>query len=79
MQQGQRAAALNSDMAAYFNRAGLPSQQETLGSIVVEILRSGLNLNRKTICMRLLARVDATSCPKEEEHLQTLIGLLFRM
>jgi len=41
----------------YFNKANQPSQQETLGQIVVELLREGKILNRKAICTRLLYRM----------------------
>lgn len=61
----------------YFNKANLPSQQETLGQIVVEILREGKILNRKAICTRLLYRMDQAADQEEESRYQTLIGLLF--
>lgn len=66
-----------SDIANYFNQATLPSQQETLGKIVVEILRAGKNLNRKAICTRLLRHLELATTSEEEEHYQTLIGMLF--
>ena len=58
-------------IAHYFNKASLPSQQETLGQIVMDILNEGRNLNRKSLCTKLLGRLE------EENHYQTLIGLLF--
>ncbi|WP_435930285.1 regulatory protein YcgZ [Dryocola sp. BD613] len=61
----------------YFNKAALPSQQETLGQIVVEILSDGRSLNRKAICTKLLRRVEQASDQHEENHYHTLIGLLF--
>ncbi len=61
----------------YFNKAALPSQQETLGQIVVEILSDGRSLNRKAICTKLLRRVEQASDQQEESHYHTLIGLLF--
>lgn len=78
MQQNRRTTGSMSGISAYLSRATLPSQQETLGSVVMEILRSGRILNRKIICLRLLARMDTASSPDEEQHIQTLIGLLFR-
>ena len=66
-----------SDIARYFSKATLPSQQETLGQIVVEILRTGKNLNRKAICTKLLHRMEVSSSHEEERHYQTLIGMLF--
>ncbi|QHM94624.1 regulatory protein YcgZ [Kosakonia sacchari] len=61
----------------YFDKATLPTQQETLGRIAVEILTEGRNLNRKAICMKLLSRLEKASGPEEESHYHTLIGLLF--
>ena len=62
-----------SAIARYFSNASTPTQQETLG----EILRAGNNLNRKSICARLLRRLEAAASPEEESHYQTLIGMLF--
>jgi len=64
-------------IARYFEKAALPSQQETLGQVVVDILSSGQNLNRKALCTRLLSRLENASNADEEQHYQTLIGLLF--
>ncbi|MBK0127724.1 two-component-system connector protein YcgZ [Pantoea sp. S61] len=64
-------------IAQYFNKASLPSQQETLGQIVVEILREGKNLNRKSLCTKLLRRLEISSNAEEEHHHHQLIGLLF--
>ncbi|ARA76394.1 regulatory protein YcgZ [Pectobacterium brasiliense] len=61
----------------YFNKATLPSQQETLGQIVVEILSEGKNLSRKALCNKLLRRVELACDEEEERHYYTLIGLLF--
>ena len=66
-----------SDIAHYFSKASAPTQQETMGQIVVEILQAGKNLNRKAICTRLLRRLEVASGPEEERHYQTLIGMLF--
>jgi hypothetical protein len=64
-------------IAQYFNKASLPSQQETLGQIVMDILNEGRNLNRKALCTKLLSRLEVAAQPEEESHYQTLIGLLF--
>jgi len=66
------------NLASYFVKADAPTQQETLGKIVAEILLSGRTLNRKSLCMSLLARVDKALSPQEEKHYHELIGLLFR-
>lgn len=39
----------------YFAKANLPTQQETLGEIVTEILKDGRNLSRKSLCAKLLS------------------------
>lgn len=77
MQQNSGSIGFNSGMADYFSRANLPSQREMLGSVVTEILRSGVTLNRKAICLRLIARLDNASSVEEEHELQALIELLF--
>lgn len=64
-------------IANYFSKASLPSQQETLGQIVVEILCEGRNLNRKSICTKLLRRLELATEAEEEQHYHQLIGLLF--
>lgn len=78
MRQNGHAPEAISDIARYFNQACQPSQQETLGEIVVEILRAGQNLSRKAICSKLLRRLELASTPEDENHLHELIGLLFR-
>ncbi|SNY66545.1 regulatory protein YcgZ [Pantoea sp. GL120224-02] len=65
------------DIARYFTEAKHPSQQETLGQIVVEILRSGAALNRPAICAKLVRRLELAGGAEEEQHYRTLIGLLF--
>lgn len=52
-------------------------QQETLGQVVVEILSDGRNLNRKSLCTKLLSRLERADGPEEEEHYHMLLGLLF--
>lgn len=77
MRQDGYSALPTNDMARYFSSIGLPSQQETLGRIVVEILRAGKNLNRKSICTKLLLRLEVASSAEEEKHYQELIRMLF--
>ena len=66
------------NLAACLLKADAPSQQETLGQIVIEILRSGRPLNRKSLCMSLLARADKSTSAEEEKYYQKIIGLLLR-
>ena len=77
MRQNGQAPETISDIARYFNQASSPSQQETLGSVVVEILRAGHSLSRKTICSKLLSRLEKANGPEEEHHYHMLLGLLF--
>lgn len=64
-------------IAQHFNKASLPTQQETLGQLVVEILTDGKSLNRKSLCTKLLSRLEKANSEAEEHHYHTLIGLLF--
>lgn len=61
----------------YFTKANQPTQQEMLGQIVVEILREGKILNRKSLCTKLLSHMDQALDKGEESRYQMLIGLLF--
>lgn len=63
-------------IARYFSQS-LPTQQETLGQIVTEILRSGKSLNRAAICAKLLRRLELSTSAEEERHYHELIGMLF--
>lgn len=58
MQQYGHLADSATAIAQYFEKAALPTQQETLGQVVVEILSDGRNLNRKSLCTKLLSRLE---------------------
>lgn len=60
----------------YFAKANLPTQQETLGEIVTEILKDGRNLSRKSLCAKL-CRLEQATGEEEQKHYNALIGLLF--
>ena len=77
MRQDRNPSSASSAITRYFNEASLPSQQETLGLIVGEILRSGRSLSRKTICTKLICRLEQANSSEEELHYQQLIGLMF--
>ena len=55
----------------YFAKANLHTQQETLGEIVTEIL------SRKSLCAKLLCRLEHATGEEEQKHYNALIGLLF--
>ncbi|WP_109554240.1 regulatory protein YcgZ [Escherichia coli] len=58
----------------YFAKANLPTQQETLGEIVTEILKDGRNLSRKSLCAKLLCRLEHATGEEEQKHYNALIG-----
>ncbi|UMX91294.1 regulatory protein YcgZ [Klebsiella pneumoniae] len=66
-------------IAQYFNKASLPSQQETLGQIVMDILNEGRHLNRKALCTKLLSCLDRRLSRRRKSRatIRPLIGLLF--
>ncbi len=66
-----------SAIARYFERATLPTQQETLGTIVSEILRAGKILNRTAICTKLIRRLELSESSEEEQHFRELLSILF--
>ncbi|ORM65474.1 two-component-system connector protein YcgZ [Pantoea rodasii] len=77
MRQDRNLSKATDAIERYFNKASLPSQQETLGQVVVEILRSGRLLSRKTLCTKLICRLEQAKSKEEELHYQQLIGLMF--
>ncbi|WP_244583255.1 regulatory protein YcgZ [Escherichia coli] len=58
-------------------RGFISTQQETLGEIVTEILKDGRNLSRKSLCAKLLGRLEQATGEEEQKHYNALIGLLF--
>ena len=64
-------------MMAFFKKANLPTQQETLGLIVCEILTEDQKLNRLAICTKLMRRAEMASSEEEVAHYNTLIALIF--
>lgn len=76
MQQNALAQSKTNALANFFNSAPLFSQHHTLGEIVLEILTEGKNLNRKSLCSKLLHRVERVSNPEDKQHYYTLIGML---
>lgn len=49
---------------------------EVLGHLVQEILRSGKILNRKTLCITLLARLDNCEDVLMKQHYENIFPLL---
>ena len=54
----------------------IPTQQETLGQIVADILRAGQSVNRKALCASLLAKLDKTTSKEMEKHYHALLALV---
>ena len=77
MQQKDYVADSAAAIALYFEKAALPTPQETLGQVVVEIRSDGRKLNRKSLCTKLLSRLEKADGPEEEQHYHMLLGLLF--
>ena len=70
---------LSSDSAMDFsiNEGELPSLEQTLGQVVMEILQEGMMVNRPSICTKLLSRLSESTTPDQEKHHKKLIGMLF--
>ena len=69
--------SVTSDSAGAITRYFAKAQQETLGEIVTEILKDGRNLSRKSLCAKLLCRLEQATGEEEQKHYNALIGLLF--
>lgn len=54
----------------------LPSSEEMLGKIVMEMLRMGQEINRHSLCVKLAAQIDLSTDPALEAQLSELIGLV---
>lgn len=59
-----------------FLQAYLPSEEEIMGRVVVELLAAGKNLNRKNLCSKLLNLVETSSNDEEERQYMQLIRLV---
>jgi hypothetical protein len=77
MRQSGTNLKTENDLSHFFSEAVIPSQQEMLGQVVFEILRTGKTLNRKTLCVTLLKKLELASEPEQKQHYYALIGLLF--
>lgn len=79
MRQNSFNPKAGSDVSLCFSLSDrvVPSHQETMGEVVMEILRSGMTVNRQSICARLLSRLSDTRHSHLEKHHQQLIAMLF--
>ena len=78
MQQQRWTPGTDKALAPRFEMADMeiPTQQETLGQIVADILRAGESVNRKAICAKLLARLDGSASKEMEKHYHGLLALV---
>ncbi|WP_426444983.1 regulatory protein YcgZ [Siccibacter colletis] len=67
-----------SDISRYFSKAVHLSQQETLGEVVVELLREGQRLSRRSICAKLVYRLEMAQTPEQDAHYRELVGMMFQ-
>lgn len=63
-------------LANFFSNTLLSAQHHTLGEIVLEILSEGKNLNRQSMCSKLLHRVELVSKPEDKQHYFSLIAMM---
>ncbi|MCS5449704.1 regulatory protein YcgZ [Enterobacter huaxiensis] len=77
MRRNLAPSSAESAITLYFNKNNIPSQQETLGLIVSEIIKENVQLSRMTICTKLLRRIEESSCEEEKAHYNGLIALFF--
>ncbi|MBA8505348.1 two-component-system connector protein YcgZ [Escherichia coli] len=61
----------------YFAKANLPTQQETLGEIVTEILKDGRNLSRKSLCAKLLCRLEQATGEEKQGNDSNLLIVFY--
>ncbi|KRV77948.1 two-component-system connector protein YcgZ [Escherichia coli] len=54
-----------------------PNSVNHFREIVTEILKDGRNLSRKSLCAKLLCRLEHATGEEEQKHYNALIGLLF--
>ena len=57
---------------------GIPTREETLGDIVMALLRSGQIISRRTICLKLIGRIEAATDPTLYAHLSDVMRLILR-
>lgn len=56
--------------------AGILSNEEALGGIVLELLRTGQKVNRHSICLLLATRFEASTDPLMQARLSELLGMM---
>ncbi len=57
---------------------GPHSSEETLGDIVIALLSAGQIISRRTLCLKLISRIETATDPTSEAHLNNLLQLILR-
>ncbi len=78
MRQNEYSKSRMSDTLFLINNVPALSQDETMGQIVVEILRAGADLNRKEICKKLVDRIELAASAEEVKYFERLILLVLK-
>ncbi len=63
--------------AQYFEKPRFQRNRKTLGELWLKFLATERNLNRKSLCTKLLSRLQRKRGAEEEQHYHMLLGLLF--
>jgi len=77
MRRNHAPSSAESAITLYFSKNRIPTQQETLGEIVGEIIKENVQLSRLKICTKLLRRIEDATCEAEKAHYNDLIALFF--
>ncbi|MBV7404104.1 hypothetical protein [Enterobacter sp. ENT03] len=56
----------------------LSTAEEMLGTVVMEMLRTGQEITRHGLCVKLAAKIDLSTDPALEAQLTELIGLVLK-
>lgn len=56
----------------------LSTAEEMLGTVVMEMLQSGQEITRHSLCVKLAAKIDLSTDPAFEAQISELIGLVLK-
>ena len=56
----------------------LSTAEEMLGTVVMEMLQSGQEITRHSLCVNLAAKIDLSTDPALEAQISELIGLVLK-
>jgi len=56
----------------------LSTAEEMLGTVVMEMLQSGQEITRHSLCVKLAAKIDLSTDPALEAQISELIGLVLK-